>query len=210
MRFKTFTVTPADFESWAAHQADAARSAHAARRRRRPLRHAPARRRRSDGSARSREARCRADGRRRRSPRRGCRRAGADRSRRRDSSPSRASRCRRTRSRRRRSRPDLTFDDNLLATGDAANGAKLRDGSGGCLGCHAISGNPMMVGVDRSEPHARRARARRSPRDSTRTTRSTSRAGSRTRAAMKPGVDHADARRRRVRSVMQDDRRRRA
>jgi cytochrome c oxidase subunit 2 len=42
--------------------------------------------------------------------------------------------------------PDgLTFDDNLLDKGDAANGAKLMVGAGTCLGCHAIKGNPMMV-----------------------------------------------------------------
>jgi cytochrome c oxidase subunit 2 len=42
--------------------------------------------------------------------------------------------------------PDgLTFDDNLLDKGDPANGAKLMVGAGTCLGCHAIKGNPMMV-----------------------------------------------------------------
>ena len=41
---------------------------------------------------------------------------------------------------------DLTFDDNLLAKGDPANGAKLMAGLGGCLACHTIRGNPMMVG----------------------------------------------------------------
>ena len=42
--------------------------------------------------------------------------------------------------------PDgLTFDDNLLDKGDPANGAKLIVGAGTCLGCHAIKGNPMMV-----------------------------------------------------------------
>ena len=40
----------------------------------------------------------------------------------------------------------LTFDDNLLAKGDPANGMKLAAGAGGCLACHAIRGNPMMVG----------------------------------------------------------------
>ncbi|HEY6827013.1 MAG TPA: cytochrome c oxidase subunit II [Gemmatimonadaceae bacterium] len=44
--------------------------------------------------------------------------------------------------------PDgLTFDDNLLGKGDPANGAKLVVGAGACLGCHSIKGNPMMVGV---------------------------------------------------------------
>ncbi|HVE34181.1 MAG TPA: cytochrome c oxidase subunit II [Gemmatimonadaceae bacterium] len=41
----------------------------------------------------------------------------------------------------------LNFDDNLLGKGDPANGAKLVVGQGGCLGCHTIKGNPMMVGV---------------------------------------------------------------
>ena len=40
----------------------------------------------------------------------------------------------------------LNFDDSLLDKGDAANGAKLVISSGGCLACHAIKGNPMMVG----------------------------------------------------------------
>lgn len=41
--------------------------------------------------------------------------------------------------------PDgLKFDDSLLGKGDAANGAKLLVGQGTCLGCHTIKGNPMM------------------------------------------------------------------
>jgi cytochrome c oxidase subunit 2 len=43
--------------------------------------------------------------------------------------------------------PNLAFDNNLLGKGDAANGAKLMVGQGGCLGCHGIKGNPMMIGV---------------------------------------------------------------
>jgi cytochrome c oxidase subunit 2 len=43
--------------------------------------------------------------------------------------------------------PDgMKFDDALLAKGDAANGAKLITGQGTCLACHAIKGNPMMLG----------------------------------------------------------------
>jgi cytochrome c oxidase subunit 2 len=42
---------------------------------------------------------------------------------------------------------NLAFDDNLLDKGDAANGAKLMIGVGTCLGCHTIKGNPMMVAV---------------------------------------------------------------
>jgi len=41
----------------------------------------------------------------------------------------------------------LNFDDNLLGKGDPANGAKLMVGQGGCLGCHTIKGNPSMIGV---------------------------------------------------------------
>ena len=41
----------------------------------------------------------------------------------------------------------LAFDDNLLDKGDAANGAKIMTSSGGCLACHMIKGNPMMVGI---------------------------------------------------------------
>jgi cytochrome c oxidase subunit 2 len=40
----------------------------------------------------------------------------------------------------------LNFDDSLLGKGDAANGAKLVISNGGCLACHAIKGNPMMIG----------------------------------------------------------------
>jgi cytochrome c oxidase subunit 2 len=39
----------------------------------------------------------------------------------------------------------LTFDDNLR--GDPANGAKLVVGAGTCLACHSMRGNPMMVGI---------------------------------------------------------------
>jgi cytochrome c oxidase subunit 2 len=41
----------------------------------------------------------------------------------------------------------LKFDDSLLGKGDVANGAKLAAGAGGCLACHMIKGNPMMVGT---------------------------------------------------------------
>jgi len=39
----------------------------------------------------------------------------------------------------------LHFDDTLLGKGDPANGAKLLVGQGTCLACHAIKGNPMMA-----------------------------------------------------------------
>jgi cytochrome c oxidase subunit 2 len=38
---------------------------------------------------------------------------------------------------------DLKFDDNLLAGGNAANGAKLVQG-GMCIACHSVRGVPMM------------------------------------------------------------------
>lgn len=41
----------------------------------------------------------------------------------------------------------LTFDDNLLGKGDPANGLKIMTGAGACLGCHMINGVPNMVGV---------------------------------------------------------------
>lgn len=40
----------------------------------------------------------------------------------------------------------MTFDEKLLASGNAANGAKLIS-SGTCIACHAIKGVPTMVGV---------------------------------------------------------------
>jgi cytochrome c oxidase subunit 2 len=43
--------------------------------------------------------------------------------------------------------PGLSFDDNVLAKGDVANGAKLMVGGGTCLGCHMINGVPSMIGV---------------------------------------------------------------
>ncbi len=42
---------------------------------------------------------------------------------------------------------NLHYDDALLAAGNAANGAKLVAGAGGCLACHSIRGNPSMVGI---------------------------------------------------------------
>jgi cytochrome c oxidase subunit 2 len=43
--------------------------------------------------------------------------------------------------------PDgLAFDDALLPQGDAARGMQVYV-RGGCIGCHAIAGNPMSVGV---------------------------------------------------------------
>jgi cytochrome c oxidase subunit II len=40
----------------------------------------------------------------------------------------------------------LKYDDALLEKGDPTSGAKLIISNGGCLACHAIKGNPMMIG----------------------------------------------------------------
>jgi cytochrome c oxidase subunit 2 len=40
---------------------------------------------------------------------------------------------------------DLAFDDNTLANGNAANGKKLVT-SGMCIACHAVRGEPTMMG----------------------------------------------------------------
>lgn len=39
----------------------------------------------------------------------------------------------------------LKFDDSLLEKGDPVNGAKLAAGQASCSGCHIIRGNPMMA-----------------------------------------------------------------
>ncbi|MEP6492661.1 MAG: cytochrome c oxidase subunit II [bacterium] len=41
----------------------------------------------------------------------------------------------------------LDFDDSLLGKGDVAAGAKIVISTGGCLACHGVKGNPMMQGV---------------------------------------------------------------
>ena len=40
----------------------------------------------------------------------------------------------------------LAFDESLIAKGDAARGMQVYV-RGGCIGCHAIAGNPMSMGV---------------------------------------------------------------
>ena len=40
----------------------------------------------------------------------------------------------------------LTYDNSLLAHGDPASGAKLMTSQGTCFICHSISGNKMMIG----------------------------------------------------------------
>ena len=42
---------------------------------------------------------------------------------------------------------NLSFDESTLSKGDPANGAKLMVGAGTCLGCHMINGVPSMIGV---------------------------------------------------------------
>jgi cytochrome c oxidase subunit 2 len=41
---------------------------------------------------------------------------------------------------------NLSFDDNLLASGNVANGAKLVQG-GMCIACHTVRGAPTMMGL---------------------------------------------------------------
>src|SRR5581483_8940429 len=41
---------------------------------------------------------------------------------------------------------NLTYDDNLLASGNVANGMKLVT-TGMCVACHTIRGQPMMAGT---------------------------------------------------------------
>jgi len=41
----------------------------------------------------------------------------------------------------------LDFDESLLAKGDPANGAKLMAGAGTCIACHTVKGTPMSFGV---------------------------------------------------------------
>jgi cytochrome c oxidase subunit 2 len=41
---------------------------------------------------------------------------------------------------------DLKFDDNLLASGDAANGQRLAS-TGMCIACHTVRGVPSLMGV---------------------------------------------------------------
>jgi cytochrome c oxidase subunit II len=40
----------------------------------------------------------------------------------------------------------LDFDDSLLGKGNPANGMKLMLSTGGCIACHAINGSPMYFG----------------------------------------------------------------
>lgn len=42
--------------------------------------------------------------------------------------------------------PGITFDENLLGKGDAARGKDIYSRSS-CIGCHVITGNPMSAGV---------------------------------------------------------------
>ncbi len=142
MRFKTFTVSPADFESWAAHQAEPAAGAQAAV----PApTTTPTANPMAPGAAPAKPAAAAA------------------------TATAQAPAATPTPaplpvtqagfiSFPREQLPEnvipqtpypagLTFDDNLLAKGDPTNGQKLMLGAGTCLGCHMINGVPGMIGV---------------------------------------------------------------
>jgi cytochrome c oxidase subunit 2 len=133
MKFRTFTVAAADFESWAKHQAEAAAGTPAP-----AVPTAPSSAATAITTAPATPAAA--------PPPAAAPATAQHQWCKRDLSRSRASSCRRTRFHRRQSPAALNFDDSLLDKGDAANGAKLVISSGGCLACHAIKGNPMMVG----------------------------------------------------------------
>jgi cytochrome c oxidase subunit II len=142
MRFKAFTVTPADFESWAAHQAEPAAGSQAAAPATTPG--TPTATPPAPGAAAGKPAAAAATA--ARAPAAAAAPAALPVSQAgfisfpRDKLP-----------------PDvipqtpypagLNFDDNLLSKGDPANGAKLMLGGGTCLGCHMINGVPGMIGV---------------------------------------------------------------
>jgi cytochrome c oxidase subunit 2 len=138
MRFKTFTVAPADFESWAAHQGEAAigtsptapapGATAAAPATPAPATGAPAAAAPTTTVAQQPAA-----------PTTPVVQAGFIAFPREKMPPHTIPQT---------PIPDgLTFDNSLLDKGDAANGAKLVVGAGACLGCHTIKGNPMMIGV---------------------------------------------------------------
>ena len=138
MRFRAFTVSPADFESWAAHQAQLAVGAQSTA----PAATTPA----APIATPTSRRRPRAN----RPPRRRPLRSGA-------APPLPVAQAGFISFPREKLPPDvipqtpypagLNFDDNLLARGDPASGAKLMVGAGTCLGCHMINGVPGMIGV---------------------------------------------------------------
>jgi len=136
MRFKTFTVSPADFESWAKHQQEAAAPAPGT-----PAPAAPPPAPGAPSQAAQNPTLATAAG------------AAAQAAPQPAPQPIQAGFVAFPREQLPKHVvpqtliPDgLTFDDNLLGKGDAANGAKLLVSTGGCLACHAIKGNPMMQG----------------------------------------------------------------
>ncbi len=130
MRFKTFTVSPADFESWAKHQAEAAVGTAAPT----PAPTATADTSKGKTAAPAAQVAVAPAP----APIADVTQAGFV-SYPKDKIPAYAVP--------QTPYPDgLKFDESLLAKGDAASGAKLIIGQGTCLACHAIKGNPMMVG----------------------------------------------------------------
>jgi cytochrome c oxidase subunit 2 len=144
MRFKTFTVAPADFESWAAHQAQAAAGSAlpAATTPPNPALQQPGATAAAAGPTNPSAGRsavgvpAAADSTKAATP---VMQAGFIAFPREKMPPHTIPQT---------PLPEgLHFDDNLLGKGDPANGAKLVVSQGACLGCHTIKGNPMMIGV---------------------------------------------------------------
>jgi len=139
MRFKTFTVSLADFESWAAHQAEAAVGAAVAPQPAPPTGTQPAPPAGAQASPSKPPAAPATQVAQAPAPVTPVVQAGFVAFPREQMPPHTVPQT-----------PlpaNLAFDDNLLGKGDASNGAKLMVSQGGCLGCHGIKGNPMMVGV---------------------------------------------------------------
>jgi cytochrome c oxidase subunit 2 len=146
MRFKTFTVSSADFESWAKHQAEAAAMPAGMA----PPAAAPAAVPPGAPATTPAQAAAKAG-----APAQAAAKATADSAQAAAAAP--VIQAGFTMFPREQLPPNtvpatpipagLAFDDNLLGKGNAASGAKLMAGAGGCLACHMIKGNPMMVGV---------------------------------------------------------------
>ena len=139
MRFRTFTVSPSDFESWAAHQAEPAAGAQAAVPAPTTAPGAPTANPPAPGAAPAKPAAAAAAAPTPAPATLPVTQAGFIAFPR-DKLPANVI-------------PEtpipagLTFDDNLLGKGDPANGQKLMLGAGTCLGCHTINGVPGMIGV---------------------------------------------------------------
>jgi cytochrome c oxidase subunit 2 len=146
MRFRTFTVSAADFESWAKHQAEASVMPAGAA----PVPPTPTTAAPGAPSATAGQAPQNAGGAK---PPVGTR-AAADSAQKPSAPAAQAGFVAFARDQMPAHNvpqtpiPDgVTFDDTLLGKGNADSGVKIMAGIGGCLACHGIKGNPMMAGV---------------------------------------------------------------